>query len=780
MIAELTESQKAELKEWQARWFAIGSATTPADRPRAERAVTSLYRLLGKKPPRFIWCRSPAEATLLIVALTKLAEKAMETGENNKQPRGPVPADGIAPDPLSRRVPFASAIHRATLDQVGYCAWCDISSALRHRLSRTAGLLAAELYSLGNEFRDGGLWLGYFRDVVYAHTSWQLATSAEVDILARMPGTPIQSLGRAITESLVDNGGLGAPMAMDVMDARTVLMDSLWGSTSSGIGAHELQYELWDRLTWRDWDSISAPARGARAALLAGLLSPQNKQGVLADFPHAREQLESSLWRQTPRGISRHYSLTPIFVLGTHITNGVLSAPLSARDDFLNEQSMKDVAIEQLGLYPYDLIAASLYYWPGAGITALGQQIYEALAAPLRRDDPLPIMTLSYGLLAQTNPLARAQAHKELNNLSCLNSLIGHINGGLRYELIDNLFSDSFGETNAALAGDHAYVQIWNALRNSADLAWPISSLINYTTEEIEHALSSPMSRGELIGAWWQNLHGEALAQLSWDTYISLWSTLYSFPGAILQALRNHHHNAIEELTAEEFREAVRSALRPALWGQMEYWASFYLYCKHIGVEYAPEDRERLDLWAEIAQSCGWWWPYENLAILTDRPVAIRWDTNSVNERATPVLHCDGGPAVEFSDGWGIYALNGVRVPREVAETPANKLDAHWLVRERNAEARREIARKIGMERILADLNAKVVDSKTKYTLDGRAHPYELLMLDLGDGRRRPFLRMLNPSEGTTHIEGVPPRCRTVDDALEYRNRTREFPEVLT
>lgn len=73
---------------------------------------------------------------------------------------------------------------------------------------------------------------------------------------------------------------------------------------------------------------------------------------------------------------------------------------------------------------------------------------------------------------------------------------------------------------------------------------------------------------------------------------------------------------------------------------------------------------------------------------------------------------------------------------------------------------RREIVRKIGIERICKDLKAKVLES---------AGDYELLELDLQDGRFRPYLKMKNPSIGCYHIEGVPPDCDTLEKALNSR-----------
>ncbi|GAB2617777.1 hypothetical protein GCM10027168_57720 [Streptomyces capparidis] len=47
-------------------WLAHGLSTAPADRPRAEAAVTALYALLGAEPPEFVWVPSPAAAPAVL------------------------------------------------------------------------------------------------------------------------------------------------------------------------------------------------------------------------------------------------------------------------------------------------------------------------------------------------------------------------------------------------------------------------------------------------------------------------------------------------------------------------------------------------------------------------------------------------------------------------------------------------------------------------------------------------------------------------------------------
>jgi len=170
----------------------------------------------------------------------------------------------------------------------------------------------------------------------------------------------------------------------------------------------------------------------------------------------------------------------------------------------------------------------------------------------------------------------------------------------------------------------------------------------------------------------------------------------------------------------------------------------------------------------ELAECCGWWLPYKYACYPSDMPTALHREGN--------LLHKDGGPALAFADGFAVYALHGVLVSKTLAETPAEKLDAHLLVKEKNAEIRREIGRKIGMERIIRDLNATVIDKDVRSDKQ-----YELLELDLGDERRRPYLKMESSSiPGVFHVEGVPPGTKTVKEALVWRNKTELEPTVLT
>lgn len=195
-------------------------------------------------------------------------------------------------------------------------------------------------------------------------------------------------------------------------------------------------------------------------------------------------------------------------------------------------------------------------------------------------------------------------------------------------------------------------------------------------------------------------------------------------------------------------------------------WTAFYDFFQRIGIEYDKDCN--FDIWRDFILKSGVFAMVlcENVAFVCVRPCVVE-------RNADGDLHCTNGPAIAWCDGYEEYALNGVWVSKELVMTPADKLDPSIILKEQNAEIRREIVRKIGTERICTKLNAECIDKSED-------EMYELLILDLGDGRRRPYLKMKNPSIGTYHIEGVHPDCKTVSDALEWRNGTADRPAVLT
>ena len=163
---------------------------------------------------------------------------------------------------------------------------------------------------------------------------------------------------------------------------------------------------------------------------------------------------------------------------------------------------------------------------------------------------------------------------------------------------------------------------------------------------------------------------------------------------------------------------------------------------------------------------CGLYYQLDDFVIVGSKPTKILRD-------GAHNLHADGEAALEYADGWKLFALHGVRVPDEYALTPAEKISPETVLRETNADIRRELIRKIGVSRMLAKLPHKRMDKRGDY---------ELLSINLGNGvTDARYLKMINPSIGCFHVEGIHPGLDTVEKALNWRNQQKfTDAEVLT
>ena len=205
------------------------------------------------------------------------------------------------------------------------------------------------------------------------------------------------------------------------------------------------------------------------------------------------------------------------------------------------------------------------------------------------------------------------------------------------------------------------------------------------------------------------------------------------------------------------------------------YWKALYKFGEHIGVKYEQKDSELLDELMEESKHLHWWFPYENYALIVERPIRL-----TVNESGR--LHNESAMAIEYSDGWGMYYLNGVKVPEYLVMTSESELSLDFYTKEKNADVKAEFVRKFGVERML-DFGKKI-DSYENY--DKKENPYwhdsqyELWdMKALFEGLDyQPYLKMMNQTTKIWHVEALSPNVRNLKDAIKERFGGREMKIV--
>ncbi len=79
-------------------------------------------------------------------------------------------------------------------------------------------------------------------------------------------------------------------------------------------------------------------------------------------------------------------------------------------------------------------------------------------------------------------------------------------------------------------------------------------------------------------------------------------------------------------------------------------WLSFYDYFLN---ETSVKNIDKITPLVQLARNCGWFWPLESVVIMTEKPTSLKMLSGK--------LHSLDGPAIEYADGFKIYAVNGQR-----------------------------------------------------------------------------------------------------------------------
>jgi hypothetical protein len=204
-------------------------------------------------------------------------------------------------------------------------------------------------------------------------------------------------------------------------------------------------------------------------------------------------------------------------------------------------------------------------------------------------------------------------------------------------------------------------------------------------------------------------------------------------------------------------REQFSNCIQPVLWAA---YGSLLDFC--ISVLNLPHsNRRNWIVFQSIVRDCGLIYPYDKVCIVCSKPIALSVDSNYR-------LHAEGKPAVQFADGFSIYAYHGVILPEWYGRLHPDQWQSKWVLKEKNAEVRRALIQGITYDRIIQELAVTELDSWQEYTL---------LSIEFEDdfdwvGNAKPvyLLKMTCPSTGFIHALRVPPDVRSALEAIRWVN----------
>ncbi|MGR3278478.1 DUF6745 domain-containing protein, partial [Acaryochloris marina NIES-2412] len=134
-----------------------------------------------------------------------------------------------------------------------------------------------------------------------------------------------------------------------------------------------------------------------------------------------------------------------------------------------------------------------------------------------------------------------------------------------------------------------------------------------------------------------------------------------------------------------------------------------------------------------VAKHCGWIFAMDNVCIVCDRPIKILLD--EANQ-----LHGEGESALQFADGFTIYAHHGTPLPEHYGSIHPNQWQAQWILDEKDANLKKVLMLTIGAVRLCQELSLFEVDTQKNYTLfkienSGLAETYILRKTRLGSDK---------------------------------------------
>lgn len=183
----------------------------------------------------------------------------------------------------------------------------------------------------------------------------------------------------------------------------------------------------------------------------------------------------------------------------------------------------------------------------------------------------------------------------------------------------------------------------------------------------------------------------------------------YSLVHQVSNSMNHLVYNSLQELVWISVRETfdesdwrTMSSRAPFLYGQHDAPSLSTYEFFHNVLPQLLYTRQFNGIWT-VSQNAGWWIPFTDICLISERHTTLHLD-----DQNRP--HCEGGLAIGYPDGWGVYAWHGVRVPEYVIIRP-DAITPDKIMNEANAEVARVMIERYGQDNFIRDGGFSIVQS---------------------------------------------------------------------
>jgi len=301
----------------------------------------------------------------------------------------------------------------------------------------------------------------------------------------------------------------------------------------------------------------------------------------------------------------------------------------------------------------------------------------------------------------------------------------------------------------------------------------PIENLWESVGTNVRHHIywCDANRRSSVSHSIWQSVGDRVEERIRATVRNNVWASVADSAGAIVKdnvadsvwdsvraSVGDRVWDGIEATARDGVCVGLRASVEASVYGSHDAaWLAFHHYFYEV-LGLTDQAGSLPGLW-ELAQSAGWALPHQNICWVSERHHILSRDDRGR-------LHCNTGPACAYPDGWAIYAVHGVRVPRYVIEEPA-RIDVARIGAETNAEVRRVMIERYrhgenvsGSAAYVRDSGAKRLDHDERFgTLWRRDLPNDepIVMIEVinstpePDGRFKRYWLRVPPDTKTAH-----------------------------
>jgi hypothetical protein len=301
----------------------------------------------------------------------------------------------------------------------------------------------------------------------------------------------------------------------------------------------------------------------------------------------------------------------------------------------------------------------------------------------------------------------------------------------------------------------------------------PIENLWESVGTNVRHHIDwgDANRRSSVSHSIWQSVGDRVEERIRATVRNNVWASVADSAGAIVKdnvadsvwdsvraSVGDRVWDGIEATARDGVCVGLRASVEASVYGSHDAaWLAFHHYFYEV-LGLTDQAGSLPGLW-ELAQSAGWALPHQNICWVSERHHILSRDDRGR-------LHCNTGPACAYPDGWAIYAVHGVRVPRYVIEEPA-RIDVARIGAETNAEVRRVMIERYrhgenvsGSAAYVRDSGAKRLDHDERFgTLWRRDLPNDepIVMIEVinstpePDGRFKRYWLRVPPDTKTAH-----------------------------